>query len=161
DRKPDHHAVRRGARRGAGRAKRDGGWGPRRLRRRGGGQRPPWDRASPAAGAAAPGHRPGGLPGGVAPVAAAGPPPPPARPALRPAPPGPVGVGHPMQSKLVTVAVADGDQARPGQPVAIVEAMKMEIVVAADDGGVVRAVAARPGDILMPGDPIVFLEPAE
>jgi acetyl-CoA carboxylase carboxyltransferase component len=66
-----------------------------------------------------------------------------------------------MQSKLVTLSVADGDQVRPGQPVAIVEAMKMEIVVAADDGGVVRAVAARPGDILLPGDPIVFLEPAE
>jgi acetyl-CoA carboxylase carboxyltransferase component/biotin carboxylase len=83
------------------------------------------------------------------------------RPTPPPAPPGTVAIGAPMQSKLVTVSVADGDQVRPGQPVAIVEAMKMEIVVAADDGGVVRAVAARPGDILMPGDPIVFLEPAE
>lgn len=78
-----------------------------------------------------------------------------------PAPPGTVAIGAPMQSKLVTVSVGDGDQVRPGQPVAVVEAMKMEIVVAADDGGIVRAVAARPGDILMPGDPIVFLEPAE
>jgi acetyl/propionyl-CoA carboxylase alpha subunit/acetyl-CoA carboxylase carboxyltransferase component len=85
----------------------------------------------------------------------------PGSPAGRPAPPGTVAIGAPMQSKLVTVSVGDGDRVRPGQPVAIVEAMKMEIVVAADDGGVVRAVAARPGDILMPGDPIVFLEPAE
>jgi acetyl-CoA carboxylase carboxyltransferase component len=77
------------------------------------------------------------------------------------APPGTIAIGAPMQSKLVTVSVGDGDPVRPGQPVAIVEAMKMEIVVAADEGGIVRAVAARPGDILMPGDPIVFLEPAE
>jgi len=83
-----------------------------------------------------------------------------ARPAIA-APPGTIAIGAPMQSKLVTVSVGDGDPVRPGQPVAIVEAMKMEIVVAADEGGIVRAVAARPGDILMPGDPIVFLEPAE
>ncbi len=101
---------------------------------------------------------PPALPAGAAsptPAAPAG------RPTPPPAPPGTVAIGAPMQSKLVTVSVAGGDQVRPGQPVAIVEAMKMEIVVAADDGGVVRAVAAHPGDILMPGDPIVFLEPAE
>jgi acetyl/propionyl-CoA carboxylase alpha subunit/acetyl-CoA carboxylase carboxyltransferase component len=80
--------------------------------------------------------------------------------AVPPAPPGTVPIGAPMQSKLVTVSVADGDPVRPGQPVAVVEAMKMEIVVTAEDGGIVRGVAARPGDILMPGDPIVFLEPA-
>jgi acetyl/propionyl-CoA carboxylase alpha subunit/acetyl-CoA carboxylase carboxyltransferase component len=78
-----------------------------------------------------------------------------------PPPPGTIAIGAPMQSTLVTVSVADGDPVRPGQPIAVVEAMKMEIVVAADDGGIVRAVAARPGDVLMPGDPIVFLEPAE
>ncbi|HMG52759.1 MAG TPA: carboxyl transferase domain-containing protein, partial [Kofleriaceae bacterium] len=77
------------------------------------------------------------------------------------APPNTIAIAAPMQSKLVTVSVGDGDPVRPGQPVAVVEAMKMEIVVAADEGGIVRAVAARPGDILMPGDPIVFLEPAE
>ncbi|HEX7838403.1 MAG TPA: carboxyl transferase domain-containing protein, partial [Kofleriaceae bacterium] len=79
---------------------------------------------------------------------------------LRPAPPGTVAVPAPMQSKVVGVSVGDGDPVRPGQPVAIVEAMKMEIVVTADDGGIVRGVAVRPGDIVMPGDPLVFLEPA-
>jgi acetyl-CoA carboxylase carboxyltransferase component/biotin carboxyl carrier protein len=93
-------------------------------------------------------------------------PPPPAtaaRPtahAIRPAPPGTVAVPAPMQSRVVGVSVGDGDPVRPGQPVAIVEAMKMEIVVTADDGGIVRGVAVRPGDIVMPGDPLVFLEPA-
>ena len=97
------------------------------------------------------------------------PPPPPAptlvapaaRAPARPAPPNTVAVLAPMQSKVVGISVGDGDQVRPGQPVAIVEAMKMEIVVTADDGGIVRGVAVRPGDIVMPGDPLVFLEPAE
>ena len=75
-------------------------------------------------------------------------------------PPNTIAIAAPMQSKLVTVSVGDGDPVRAGQPVAVVEAMKMEIVVTADEGGIVRGVAARPGDILMPGDPIVFLEPA-
>ncbi|HEY0476062.1 MAG TPA: carboxyl transferase domain-containing protein [Kofleriaceae bacterium] len=91
----------------------------------------------------------------VAPAAA-----PAARP-VRPAPPGTVAVPAPMQSRVVGVSVADGDPVRPGQPVAIVEAMKMEIVVTAEDGGIVRGIAVRPGDIVLPGDPIVFLEPAE
>jgi acetyl-CoA carboxylase carboxyltransferase component/biotin carboxyl carrier protein len=77
------------------------------------------------------------------------------------APPGTVAIIAPMQSKLVSVSVGDGDHVRAGQPVAIVEAMKMEVIVTADDGGIVRAIAAAPGDIVMAGDPIVFLEPAE
>ncbi|HEY0986519.1 MAG TPA: carboxyl transferase domain-containing protein, partial [Kofleriaceae bacterium] len=76
-------------------------------------------------------------------------------------PPGTIAVRAPMQSKLVTLSVADGDPVRPGQPVAIVEAMKMEIVVTADEGGIVRAIAAAVGDIVMPGEPIVFLAPVE
>ncbi|HEX2687579.1 MAG TPA: carboxyl transferase domain-containing protein [Kofleriaceae bacterium] len=78
-----------------------------------------------------------------------------------PAPPGTLAIRAPMQSKVVTISVGDGDPVRPGQPVAIVEAMKMEIVVTAGGGGIVRAIAVRPGDIVMPGDPMVFLEPAE
>ncbi|TMQ02157.1 MAG: carbamoyl-phosphate synthase large subunit, partial [Deltaproteobacteria bacterium] len=86
----------------------------------------------------------------------------PAAPRVAPqAPPGTIAIVAPMQSKVVSISAADGDPVRPGQPVAIVEAMKMEVVVTADDGGIVRGVAARPGDIVMPGDPILFLEPAE
>ena len=49
---------------------------------------------------------------------------------------------------LWTARVAACSHVRPGQPVAIVEAMKMEHVITADDGGIVRAIAAQPGDIL-------------
>jgi acetyl/propionyl-CoA carboxylase alpha subunit/acetyl-CoA carboxylase carboxyltransferase component len=76
-------------------------------------------------------------------------------------PPNTVAIVAPMQGKLVGISVVDGDHVRPGQPIAIVEAMKMEIIVTADDGGIVRAIAAAPGDIVMAGDAIVFLEPAE
>ncbi|HSS01819.1 MAG TPA: carboxyl transferase domain-containing protein [Kofleriaceae bacterium] len=78
---------------------------------------------------------------------------------VKPAPPDTVPVVAPMQSKLVTLSVAEGDPVRPGQPVAIVEAMKMEVVVTADEGGIVRAIAAQPGDIVMAGEPIMFLAP--
>jgi acetyl/propionyl-CoA carboxylase alpha subunit/acetyl-CoA carboxylase carboxyltransferase component len=76
------------------------------------------------------------------------------------APPGTIAIAAPMQSKLVSLSVGEGDHVRPGQPVAIVEAMKMEIVVTADEGGIVRAIAAQPGDIVMTGAPILHLEPA-
>ena len=98
------------------------------------------------------------------PAPAAVTPQPPAVPARRVVPDGPpntVAIVAPMQSKLVSLSVAEGDQVRPGQPVAIVEAMKMEMIVTADDGGIVRTLAAAPGDLVMAGDPIVFLEPAD
>jgi acetyl-CoA carboxylase carboxyltransferase component/biotin carboxyl carrier protein len=76
-------------------------------------------------------------------------------------PPNTVAIVAPMQSTLVSITVVDGDHVRPGQPVAIVEAMKMELIVTADDGGIVRAIVAAPGDVVKAGDAIVFLEPAE
>ena len=97
----------------------------------------------------------------LAPVAAATPAQAPARRVVAVGPPDTVAIVAPMQSKLVSVSVSDGDQVRPGQPIAIVEAMKMETIVTADDGGIVRAIVAAPGDMMMAGDPIVFLEPAE
>ncbi|HEU4734729.1 MAG TPA: carboxyl transferase domain-containing protein, partial [Kofleriaceae bacterium] len=77
-----------------------------------------------------------------------------------PAPAGTIAIAAPMQSTVVGISVELGEHVRPGQPIAIVEAMKMEAVVTADDGGIVRAIAAARGDVVMPGDPLVFLEPA-
>ena len=95
---------------------------------------------------------PAGLPGAA---------PTPARAGARPAPPNTVAIVAPMQGKVVGISVGDAEHVRPGQAVAVVEAMKMEVVVTADDGGIVRAIAAAPGDIVMAGEPLVFLEPAE
>ena len=77
------------------------------------------------------------------------------------APPGTVAVAAPMQGSVVVLEVAEGDEVREGQPVAVLEAMKMEHIIPAVAGGVVRLVAASRGDVLMPGQALLFIEPRE
>ncbi|NDU71336.1 carbamoyl-phosphate synthase large subunit [Actinomadura sp. DSM 109109] len=77
------------------------------------------------------------------------------------APPGTVAVPAPMQGTVVSVEVAEGDLVRAGAPVAVLEAMKMEHVVRAGEAGVVRGLAAAPGDTVAEGAPLLFTEPAE
>jgi acetyl/propionyl-CoA carboxylase alpha subunit len=77
------------------------------------------------------------------------------------APTGSVAVAVPLQGTVVVVAVSEGDMVRPGQQIAVVEAMKMEHLITAAQGGIVRRVAAKIGDTLYKDDPIVFIEPAE
>ena len=76
-------------------------------------------------------------------------------------PDGTFGVGAPIQGTLTAIDVAVDDTVRKGQQVAIVEAMKMEHVIAADRDGVVRAVTMSVGDVVREGYPIVFIEEAE
>ena len=76
-------------------------------------------------------------------------------------PDGSVGVGSPIQGTITAIDVAVGDAVRAGQQVAIVEAMKMEHVIAADRDGIVRAVTMAAGDVVREGYPIVFIEEAE
>ncbi|MGP1397741.1 MAG: acetyl-CoA carboxylase biotin carboxylase subunit [Inquilinaceae bacterium] len=51
----------------------------------------------------------------------------------------------PMPGLLVSLAVAEGDAVRPGQTLAVVEAMKMENVLRAERAGTVAVVHAVPG----------------
>ena len=76
-------------------------------------------------------------------------------------PPGTVAVAAPMQGSVVVLEVGEGDLVRLGQPVAVLEAMKMEHIIPASAGGVVRLVAASRGDVLMPGQALLFIEPRE
>ncbi|MGO9417743.1 carboxyl transferase domain-containing protein [Roseiarcus sp.] len=76
-------------------------------------------------------------------------------------PEGTVAVAAPLQGTVVSVDVSDGDTVRPGQQIAVLEAMKMEHLVAAPAGGVVRETRARKGDTLYKDDAILFLEPAD
>ena len=76
-------------------------------------------------------------------------------------PEGATGVSSPMQGTIVSLDVAAGDEVRAGQQVAVVEAMKMEHVIAATHDGVVREVTMRQGDVVREGYPIVFVEEAE
>jgi acetyl/propionyl-CoA carboxylase alpha subunit len=77
------------------------------------------------------------------------------------APAGSLAVVVPLQGTVVVVAVSEGDMVWPGQQIAVVEAMKMEHLITAPQGGIVRLVAARMGDTLYKDDPIVFIEPAQ
>lgn len=73
-------------------------------------------------------------------------------------PDGSVGMTAPIQGTLVAISVAEGDEVLEGQPVAVVEAMKMEHEIRADRSGVVRQVTMAAGDVVREGYPIVFIE---
>ena len=49
----------------------------------------------------------------------------------------------PMPGLLVRLDVAAGDKVQPGQPLAVVEAMKMENILRAEKAATVKVVAAR------------------
>ncbi|HKR24732.1 MAG TPA: acetyl/propionyl/methylcrotonyl-CoA carboxylase subunit alpha [Allosphingosinicella sp.] len=54
----------------------------------------------------------------------------------------------PMPGLLTALNVGEGDRVEAGQPLAVVEAMKMENILRAEKAGIVKAVGARPGDSL-------------
>ncbi|HEX8064015.1 MAG TPA: acetyl/propionyl/methylcrotonyl-CoA carboxylase subunit alpha [Allosphingosinicella sp.] len=54
----------------------------------------------------------------------------------------------PMPGLLTALNVAEGEKVEAGQPLAVVEAMKMENILRAEKAGVVKSVSARPGDSL-------------
>ncbi len=76
-------------------------------------------------------------------------------------PEGSLPLNAPMSGKVVGLEVATGDLVRQGQPVAVLESMKMEHVILADRSGYVRAISAAPGETIFEADPLMFIEPAE
>jgi propionyl-CoA carboxylase alpha chain len=54
----------------------------------------------------------------------------------------------PMPGLLTALNVGEGDKVEAGQPLAVVEAMKMENILRAQKAGVVKRVAAAPGESL-------------
>ena len=76
-------------------------------------------------------------------------------------PEGATGLSSPIQGTIVSLDVAQGDEVRAGQQVAVVEAMKMEHVIVADCDGIVREITMAAGDVVREGYPIVFIEEAE
>jgi len=69
-------------------------------------------------------------------------------------------VTAPMPGKVVSVLVAEGDVVQAGQPVVILEAMKMESTLAAEVGGRVTTVRAAAGAVVAAGDLLVEIAPA-
>jgi acetyl/propionyl-CoA carboxylase alpha subunit len=67
----------------------------------------------------------------------------------------------PMSGLVSSLAVAEGDEVRPGMEIAVIEAMKMEHVVHAAAGGIVRTVVQPAGSLVGEGDPVLLIEPMD
>ena len=76
-------------------------------------------------------------------------------------PPGTVAVEAPIQGMVIGLSVAVDDVIQRKQPVAVLEALKMEHVITSEVAGVVREIALEVGDTILEGTPIVFVEPQD
>jgi 3-methylcrotonyl-CoA carboxylase alpha subunit len=65
----------------------------------------------------------------------------------------------PMPGKVLQVIAETGAAVSPGDPLLILEAMKMENVLAAEIAGTVKEVHVKPGDMVDPGKLLVVVEP--
>jgi acetyl-CoA/propionyl-CoA carboxylase biotin carboxyl carrier protein len=63
----------------------------------------------------------------------------------------------PMQGTIVRVLVSVGDAVEAGQPVVVLEAMKMENNIAADKSGTVTEIKVEPGQSVGTGDLVVVI----
>jgi acetyl/propionyl-CoA carboxylase alpha subunit len=66
----------------------------------------------------------------------------------------------PMPGKIIAVLVGIGDRVEHGQPVVVLEAMKMETTLVADVDGEVVRIAATPGETVDGGVVLVEITPA-
>ncbi|NOY26114.1 MAG: acetyl-CoA carboxylase biotin carboxyl carrier protein subunit [Oligoflexia bacterium] len=69
------------------------------------------------------------------------------------------GVKAAMPGRIVRVLVAKGDPVSKGQPVLVVEAMKMENELKAPRDGVVRTLLVASGDLVETGAVLLELDP--
>jgi acetyl/propionyl-CoA carboxylase alpha subunit len=74
------------------------------------------------------------------------------------APDGATALRAPLQGTIIGLTVKPGDTVRAGQPVLVMEAMKMEHVIEANVGGVVRELAVAAGDTVFEDAPLAYIE---
>ena len=67
----------------------------------------------------------------------------------------------PMPGKVLRILAEPGREVRAGDPLVILEAMKMEQTVRAHAPGIVEAVLARPGQVVAPGQTLVRIAAKE
>jgi acetyl/propionyl-CoA carboxylase alpha subunit/acetyl-CoA carboxylase carboxyltransferase component len=72
--------------------------------------------------------------------------------------PGVLALTAPMQGTVVGIDVQVGDAVRGGQTLVIMDAMKMEHVIEAPRGGVIRDILVSPGETLFEGHVLLTLE---
>jgi acetyl-CoA/propionyl-CoA carboxylase biotin carboxyl carrier protein len=63
-----------------------------------------------------------------------------------------------MQGTIIKVLVSVGDTVEAGQPVCVLEAMKMENNVNADKAGTVTEIRVKAGDTVSAGDVVAVIE---
>lgn len=78
-----------------------------------------------------------------------------------PIPDGGLAVRAPVHGTVIAIEVAAGAVVRANQPLAIVEAMKMEHVVAAPVAGTILSLAVQPGDTVADGAVLVVVVPLD
>lgn len=67
-------------------------------------------------------------------------------------------VTAPMQGTIIRILVEAGDHVEAGDPICVLEAMKMENNVNAEKSGVVKKIVANAGDSVGVGDTLVIIE---
>jgi acetyl/propionyl-CoA carboxylase alpha subunit/acetyl-CoA carboxylase carboxyltransferase component len=77
------------------------------------------------------------------------------------APEGATTLRAPLQGTIVSLAAKPGDTVRAGEPVLIMEAMKMEHVIAAETGGTLRDYAVAAGDTVFEGAALAYIEESD
>ena len=71
---------------------------------------------------------------------------------------GPSKLMAPIPGKVVAIKVSEGDTVEPGQPLVVLEAMKMENELAAEQAGMVAAIHVTDGDTVDGGQVLVEIE---
>src|SRR5580704_7820630 len=77
------------------------------------------------------------------------------------APEGSVAVPAPMQGTIVSIAVKEGDAVAAGQPLLIMDAMKMQHEIRSPARGYVRRIAVEAGETIYEGHALLFVEEAD
>ena len=63
-----------------------------------------------------------------------------------------------MQGTIVSMDVSEGDMVSEGQPILVMNSMKMEHVIRATAGGIVVRLGVEPGDTVFEDHPLVFIQ---
>lgn len=77
------------------------------------------------------------------------------------APAGTIAVTTPMPGAIVSVSVKEGDKVEVGTEILVIEAMKSELVIVAQQSGIIRQILAAQGDLIRLGDPVAFIAPSD
>ena len=70
-------------------------------------------------------------------------------------------VEAPLQGTIISIDVAVGDEVAEGQPVVVMEAMKMEHVIVSTVTGIVHSLGVTQGDTVYEGHSLLYIEEAD